>query len=99
MILGGGRFLGLCCCTDFSLISEIGGYAIVAGPRFLAVGASPVMEHSLYGVRASGLAAPGLWSASSVVVAHGLSCSAAWGSSQTRDRSHVSCIGRQLPYH
>ena len=37
----------------------------------------------------------------SVVVAHGLSCSAACGirNSWTRDRTHVPCIGRQIRNH
>ena len=44
--------------------------------------------------------AHGLWSAGSVVVAHGLSCSAAdVGSSQTRARTRVPCIGRRILNH
>ena len=42
---------------------------------------------------------PRLQSAGAVVVAPGLSCSAALGSSQNRDRTCVSCIGRQILYH
>ena len=37
--------------------------------------------------------------AGSVVVAHGLSCSVARGSSQTRARTRVPCIGRQTLNH
>ena len=37
-----------------------------------------------------------MWSTDSVVAAHGLSCSMSCGSSQTRDRIHVPCIGRQM---
>ena len=38
-----------------------------------------IVEHRLEGVRASVVAAPGLWSPDSVVVSQGLSCSAARG--------------------
>ena len=37
--------------------------------------------------------------AGSVVVAHGPSCSRHAGSSQTRARTHVPCIGRQILNH
>ena len=40
-----------------------------------------------------------LQSVGSVVVAQGLRCSAYVGSSQIRDQTHVSCIGRQILYH
>ena len=40
-----------------------------------------------------------LQSIGSVVVAQGLRCSAYVGSSQIRDQTHVSCIGRQILYH
>ena len=43
-----------------------------------------------------------LWQAGSIVVAHGLHYSVTWqhvGSSQTRDRTCVSCIGRQILKH
>ena len=43
--------------------------------------------------------APRLWSAGSVVVAHGLCCSVAVGSSRIRDQTCVSCIGRRILYH
>ena len=32
-------------------------------------------------------------------MAHGLSCSLQVGSSWTRDRTHVPCLGRQIPIH
>ena len=35
----------------------------------------------------------------SIIVEHGLSCSKAVGSSQTRDQTCVSCIGRWILYH
>ena len=37
--------------------------------------------------------------AGSAIVAHGPSCSAAWGSSQTRARTRVPCTGRQILNH
>ena len=46
--------------------------------------------------------APGLQSAGSIgsiVVAHRLSCPRVRGSFWIRDRTHVSCIGRQIAYH
>ena len=56
---------------------------------------------SSYGWRASVVMAGGLQSTGSVVVAHGLSCSAACGTraSRTRARTHVPCIGRRIPNH
>ena len=40
-----------------------------------------------------------LQSTGSTAVPRGLSCSLAVGSSRTRDRTRVSCIGRQILYH
>ena len=42
---------------------------------------------------------PGLWSTGAIVVARGLSCSAACGIFLGRDGIHVSCIGRWILYH
>ena len=51
------------------------------------------------GCAGSVVAAPRPSSTGSVAVAHGLA--AAWhvGSSWSRDQTHVSCIGRQIPNH
>ena len=46
--------------------------------------ASPVAEHGLWGMRPSG------------TLANGLSCLMHMESSQTRDRTHISCISRQI---
>ena len=62
--------LGLCCCRDISLVA--------VGRLFIVV-ASLVAPHGLRGVKASVVAALRLWSTASVVVVHGLSCSAACG--------------------
>ena len=40
-----------------------------------------------------------LWSTDSVAVVHRLNCSKACGIFQTRDGTHVSCIGRQILIH
>ena len=32
--------LGLCCCMDFSLVAEIGGYSLIAGHKLLNAVAS-----------------------------------------------------------
>ena len=63
-----------------------GVYSLVAVRGLLVAGASLVVEHGLQGTQASGAA--------------GLSV-APWhvGSSQTRDRTHVSCNGRRVLYH
>ena len=37
--------LGLCCCSDFSLVVESGGYSAAAGRRHLIVVASLAAEH------------------------------------------------------
>ena len=38
--------LGLCCCTDFALVVETGGYLLVAVHRLLIAMASLAGEHS-----------------------------------------------------
>ena len=79
--------LGLHCCAGFSLIAVSGGYSpVVVRGRLLAV-ACLVVGHRLWGVQASVAAVQRLNSSSSsklqstgsVVMAHGLSCSAACG--------------------
>ena len=50
----------------------------------------------LQGAGPSVAVAPGLQSTSLAAVVHGLSCSQDVESSQTRDRTHVPCIGRQI---
>ena len=84
--------MGLCCCTDFSLISEIGGYSTVAVPRLLTAVASLVAEQSL---GCEGFRICGSWALEHT----GLVALQDGGSSQTRDLSGLSCIGRQFPSH
>ena len=62
--------LSRCCCVGLSL---------VAVHEFLTAVAALVAEHRLQGVRASVFETRGLWSPGSVLVAHGLSCSAVGG--------------------
>ena len=87
--------LGLCCFVDFSLTVASGGYSLAVVHGLHIAVASPAVEPKFWGMWAS------------VVVAHGLnSCGipglvAPWhvGSSQTRDHTCVSCIGRWILYH
>ena len=60
----------------FSLVSVSEGYSLVAVCRLLIAVASLVAEHRLKGEQASVAVTPGLQSTASVVVPHGLSCSA-----------------------
>ena len=64
--------------------------------KLLLAVASLVAEHGLQGLRASVAVAPGLWHTGSVVVVPGLVAPQQVGSSQTRDRTHVPCIDRQV---
>ena len=91
-----------------SLIVASGGYSLVVMPVLLIAVASLVAE-----LRAPGRAGfsdcsvcvLSIWG--SWVLQHRLSSRRAWalllsgivGSSRTRDRTCVCCIGRQIPYH
>ena len=68
------------------LVAASRGCSLVAGHGFLIA----VTSHC----RAQALGCKG-----SVVVVHGFSCPAAWAYSQTRDQTHVPCIGRQILNH
>ena len=50
--------LGLCCCESFSLVSVSGGNSVVM--HGLVAVTSLIVEHGLWGMRASVVAAPGL---------------------------------------
>ena len=78
--------LGLRCCVGFSLAVASGVCSLVAGLGLLLAVAALIMEHQLWGVWASVLAASGLRSHGSQTLghsrnsgAHGLGCSAARG--------------------
>ena len=71
--------LGLCYCTGYSLAATSRGYSPVAACWLLFAMASFVAERRLLGVMASVVAAPGLSSTGSIVVAPRLSSSEACG--------------------
>ena len=73
---------GLHCCMQAFLVAVY---------RLLIAVASLIAEHGLYSLRALVVAACGLssWGAQAVAPQY-------VGSSQTRDRTRVSCIGRQI---
>ena len=68
-------------CVGFSQLVMSRGYSLVAAQGLLIMMASLVAEHGRYGTQAP-------------AVAHGLICSMACGIFWTRDRTHVSCVGR-----
>ena len=90
--------LGLPCCESFSLVAASRSHALVAAGGLLLVVASLVEEHGLHWLQHLGwvVAAFRLSNTSSVVVVPELSSSAAYGSSQIRDGTRVSCIGRRI---
>ena len=94
--------LGLHYCLGFSLAVMSRGYSlVVVHGLFIAV--ASLVERSLWsrGSRctgASAVAAPGLQSTGSGVVSS-LAVPRYVGSSWTRDRTHISCIGRWILYH
>ena len=83
----------------FSLVVESGGCSLAVVCRRLTSLASLVGEYGPYGTWASVVATHGLQGASSVVVVHRLSCSRHVGSSQTKDQTSISCIGRWILNH
>ena len=85
--------------AGFSLVEVSRGYSLTVVHRLLIVVASFVVEHRLY-------RAKGLRSCGSQVLEHSLSgCGAqalllhSGASSQIRDQTGVSCIGRWILYH
>ena len=76
-----------------SLVALSGSYFLLAVCRLLIAVASFVAEHRLQAVRASAVAAPGLQGTGSAVVVQ-----RHVGSSWIRDRTYVSCPGRQILY-
>ena len=98
--------LGLRCHGDFSLVAVIQGYSLAAVHRFLiAVGSLLLNTGSrCTGFSSCGTWAQQLWFPGSRVQAQQLwrtGLVAPWqvGSSWIRDRTRVSCIGRQILYH
>ena len=92
--------LGLCCCADFSLVAAIRGYSLVAVRRLLIAMVSFDVELSF---RAQGFSSCNSWALkhrlSSCGTCMGLVVTRHVGSSWIRNRTLVSCIGRQILYH
>ena len=101
-MLGLRRFAVCVVSWVFSLVEANRGYPLVAG--LLIAAASLVEEHKPSGVQASAAEACGLSSCRARV----LRAQALWStglvaphnvrSSQPRDRTHASCVGRQILY-
>ena len=90
--------LGLHCNTGSLTVAARGVHSLVVVCGLLIVGASLVAEHSLCGTR---LSSHGSWAPE-----HRLKSCDTWAEllhstrdPQTRDRSCISCIGRQTLYH
>ena len=73
------------CYMGFYLVAASCSYSSCGAQTLIAM-ASLVVEH-------------GLWSTGSTVVLHGPMAPWQVRSSQMRDRTHVSCSGRQILYH
>ena len=92
--------LGLRCRAQaLSSCSERGLLFLCCGARASHCGGLPCCGAWAPGAQTSVGVARGLWSAGSAAMAHGPSCSAHVGSSQTRARTGVPCIGRQTLNH
>ena len=91
--------LDFCCYAwAFSSCSKQ-GLLLVAVLGLFIEAASLVAEHWPSGVWVQELRLVGFQSLGSVAVAQGLRCSPASRISSTRDRTHVSCTGRQILHH
>ena len=90
--------LGLCCHVGFSLVVVSKGYPLVLFGLLTAL--SSLVVRGLQGTWASVVATPRLQSTGSVSLWR-TSLVASWpvGSSQIRDGTQVSCIGRRILYH
>ena len=88
--------LSFCCCEDF--FSSYGEWASLWYAGFSLWWLFLLQGTHCRACRLSSCGSRAL-EQGSVVVAHRLSCSRACGSSQIRDWTHVSCIGRQILYH
>ena len=89
--------LGLHCCRGFCLVMASRGYLLLYS-GFSLLGLLLSWSTGSRSCRLQQLWLPDSWNRSSVVGVHGLSL---WyvGSSQIRDWTRVSCIGRQIIYH
>ena len=99
--------LGPCCCTGFSLVSVSRGYSPAVVLRLLTVMTSLVVESGLQA--SEGFSSCSAWAQQLRLVGSGSQAQQLWrrglvalwhvGSSQSRDRNHVPCIGRQILNH
>ena len=85
--------MGLC-CRSLSLVAASGSQSLVVVYQPLIAVASLVTEHQHCVHKL-----PQFGRMGSVVMLHGLSCPAAYGSSQTRGQTCVPCLGRRILYH
>ena len=81
-----------------SLVVASWGYYPVAVCRLLTTLTSLAVEHRLWDMWDSVVAARGLQSTGKIVAMHGLNCPTTCGIFPYRDRTCVSCIGRQILY-
>ena len=86
--------LGLHCCPWAFFTCSRWELLFTPGPGHLAAVASPVLERRLQQLQLVGSRVLGqsLWRTGSVAPQH-------LGSSQTRDQTHIPCIGRQILNH
>ena len=91
--------LGLCCCTGFPLVATSRGYSLIAVYRCLIAVASFVAEHRLQGVQTSIVWLLGSRAQAEQLRCMGLVVPQHVGSSQIRDQTHVTHIGRQILNH
>ena len=83
------------------------GFSVVVVCRLLIAVASPVADCGLWGAWALVVEVHGFSSCGSQALEHRFNSYGSWGlvaswhvgSSQIRDQTHVSCIGRQILYH
>ena len=98
--------LGLCWCVFFFLVAESRSYCLVVVRKLLIVVASYCrawttgrVGFSSYGTWAKQLRLPGSRAQAQQLWCMGLVTPWHVGSSQKRDRTNVSCNGRQILYH
>ena len=91
--------LHLHCCRGFSLVVESRAYSLVVVLRLLLAVAAFVVEHGLWGMQDSVVGLVGSRAQAQQLWHTGLVAPQHVGSSQTRDRTRVCCIDRQILYH
>ena len=87
-------FLGLHCCSGFSLVAAGRGHPLVVGFSLRW----PLLLQSM-GSRRVGFSRCSTWTQAQHLWLMGLVAPRDVGSSWTRDRTHAPCIGRGILYH